>query len=412
MPKVDPIAELSEKLLHALERQRQSGEYPLTAARLAALADPQATPLQVVKALAKKPFAANWLLGHKKDLNSPLAFAEDSERLAESPLLLEFALELLSSAEKPLHSPAKILLKVDKAIRPAFKTALERQIAGQTLPSSVGVLLVRGKPQLHLQCFPLPKAPAEALSEKLLHVLIAQRERGAAAYPAALDRLIEQTGIAPPSAVLKKALATEPFRSRAALALPNQPDSPVALAEDREHLAASPALLHRVLTATRTPATQAVTVAELKKKLAANVRDAFAEAVNRRLGEHVLPEGIGVLRIKNKPLLFLLADLDARPLAPPPEPKPAARDFASLFDAAFARLDREQGSHNHVNLVALRRAVPVERDAFDAGIGQLRRAGRYSLSAAEGRHGLSAEEQHAGIPEDGCLLLFVSRREG
>jgi hypothetical protein len=86
-------------------------------------------------------------------------------------------------------------------------------------------------------------------------------------------------------------------------------------------------------------------------------------------------------------------------------------DFTSLFDEAFARLEREHGSHNHVNLTVLRRAVPVERAAFDAGLQQLRRAGRYSLSAAEGRHGLSAEEQDAGIHEDGSLLLFVSRRE-
>jgi hypothetical protein len=41
---------------------------------------------------------------------------------------------------------------------------------------------------------------------------------------------------------------------------------------------------------------------------------------------------------------------------------------------------------------------------------RLRRAGRYSLSAAEGRHGISAEERDAAIPEDGSLLLFVSRR--
>ena len=40
----------------------------------------------------------------------------------------------------------------------------------------------------------------------------------------------------------------------------------------------------------------------------------------------------------------------------------------------------------------------------------LRRGGRFSLSAAEGRHGISDEEREAAIPEDGSLLLFVSRR--
>jgi hypothetical protein len=41
---------------------------------------------------------------------------------------------------------------------------------------------------------------------------------------------------------------------------------------------------------------------------------------------------------------------------------------------------------------------------------RLRREGRYSLTGAEGRHGISAEERDAGITEDGNLLLFVSRR--
>jgi hypothetical protein len=40
----------------------------------------------------------------------------------------------------------------------------------------------------------------------------------------------------------------------------------------------------------------------------------------------------------------------------------------------------------------------------------LRRAGRYTLSTAEGRHGLSPEEREAGIHEDGATLLYVSRK--
>jgi len=90
---------------------------------------------------------------------------------------------------------------------------------------------------------------------------------------------------------------------------------------------------------------------------------------------------------------------------------PPVMAFAQLFDAAFVQLDQEHGSHNHVSLVALRQALPMERASFDAELQLLRRAGHYSLSAAEGRHGISAEEQDAGIREDGSLLLFVSRRE-
>jgi hypothetical protein len=85
-------------------------------------------------------------------------------------------------------------------------------------------------------------------------------------------------------------------------------------------------------------------------------------------------------------------------------------DFGQRFEEAFARLDRERGGHNLVSLVALRQALAEDRAGFDAGLRQLRREGRYSLSAAEGRHGISPEERDAGIVEDGSLLLFASRK--
>jgi hypothetical protein len=419
---VDVVADLAEKLLHTLEQQRQSGgDYPLTVMRLAALTDPQATPEQVTKALRKQPFAARWIAVSKKDANSPIVLVEDGERLATDPLLLEFALGLVCSADKPPQTPTKAVNKVDKTLRSAFKTALERQIAENTLPAAVGMLVVRGKPQLYLKKFPPPpppapkKKPAEELSEKLVQTLIEQRERGSDAYPAALQRLIEQTGTTATPTVLKKAFRTEPFRSRAVLALPGLPDSLVALTSDEELLLASPLLLHKAIQAGRTPDNQALSPADVKKKLAKSLQAPFAAALNQRLSERTLPDGIGVLMSKKKPLLFLLADIHAAPPAPSPriEPKPPlpSIDFAQRFDEAFARLEREHGSHNHVNLAVLRRAVPVERGVFDAGLQQLRRAGRYSLSAAEGRHGISAEERDAGIHEDGSLLLFVSRRE-
>jgi hypothetical protein len=42
---------------------------------------------------------------------------------------------------------------------------------------------------------------------------------------------------------------------------------------------------------------------------------------------------------------------------------------------------------------------------------KLRIAGRYTLSAAEGRHGITPEEQQAGILEEGSLLLHVHRKK-
>ena len=85
-------------------------------------------------------------------------------------------------------------------------------------------------------------------------------------------------------------------------------------------------------------------------------------------------------------------------------------DFAAAFAAAFERIDRQNGAHNFVSLVDLRRQLPTPRERFDAGLRRLRIDGRYTLSAAEGRHGVSPEEHAAGIVEDGALLLYVSRK--
>jgi len=87
-------------------------------------------------------------------------------------------------------------------------------------------------------------------------------------------------------------------------------------------------------------------------------------------------------------------------------------DFAARFTEAFDRLDRQHGSHNHLSLLWLRRELAdIPRDVFEAELRRLRQLGRFSLSAAEGRHGLTAEERDAAIREFGELLLFVSRRE-
>ena len=128
---------------------------------------------------------------------------------------------------------------------------------------------------------------------------------------------------------------------------------------------------------------------------------------------------VGWMWIGRKKQLFLMEDVHYAALPPSPlvgegrgggarEQAPA--DFAAAFDGAFQRLDREHGGHNFVSLVELRRAVPAAQEAFDAGLRQLRLAGRYTLSAAEGRHGLTPEERGAGIVEDGALLLYVSRK--
>jgi hypothetical protein len=148
--------------------------------------------------------------------------------------------------------------------------------------------------------------------------------------------------------------------------------------------------------------------------------------LKQRVSDRSLPPGIGCLLQQQKPTFFFLDDVLTTPAAAPKpttilEARPATSkpsslrpstslDFACAFDEAFDRLDREKGSRNFVSLVHLRLALIVDRETFDTELMNLRRAGRYTLSAAEGRHGISPMEQDAGIHEAGSLLLYVSRK--
>jgi hypothetical protein len=189
-------------------------------------------------------------------------------------------------------------------------------------------------------------------------------------------------------------------------------------------------LLETAVQLARTGTEHVISPAKAKGKVVTALQKPLADAIDRRIRTQSLPPAIGCLRHGRSWVLFLMADiLNAQPaqtrpaeprkepLPPPPLEKPGpdtAREpsvtFAHAFDAAFQQLDRQKGSHNFVSLVELRGALPMDRQAFDAGLRTLRQAGRYSLSGAEGRHGVTAEEQEAGIYEDGSLLLYVSRK--
>ena len=188
MPKPDDAAVLAGKIIETLERLRDRGgdAYPPTLSHLAALADPQAPSTLAAKAIKKKPFADR-LLAAAKHPESLVALAEDADRLADNPRLIEFTLSLLCTPEKRLHPPAKLVTKVDKALKPAFAAVLQRRIAEKTLPETVGVVAVRGKPRLYLRTLP---PPAVELSQALVRALEAVRSQGGNAYPPSLKELI------------------------------------------------------------------------------------------------------------------------------------------------------------------------------------------------------------------------------
>ncbi len=271
------------------------------------------------------------------------------------------------------------------------------------------------------------KASAAALlAESLLQVLRQRRQEGQVELLTlgTLGRLANPA--AGPRAVLAVLHQRKIFGPQI-VAARRDLEAPVALMDDLPHLAASPQLLNYAVRCRRTAGNHAASLAELKRKLTGKLQAPFQQAVEQQMQQGTLPPGVGWLLIRSAKKLFLLSDVhQGRPGALPasaptsqdgtgetPPPSISASpllDFARAFDEVFGRLDRQAGGYNFVSLVELRPAVPCERTAFDAGLREPRLAGRYTLSAAEGRHGLTADERQAGINEDGTLLLFVSRK--
>lgn len=415
--KANLAAELAARLVSALEQQRHEGAYPLPLSDLAALADPGASPELVLAAAARKPFTERVAVARKKDLVAPVALRDDVARLTDSPLLLTFALTAACTPESPACALDRVATKakLDATVKAPFTEALRRHVEAGTLPPEVVAVVIKNKTHLHWRHLPPPPPPRKpevVLAETLLQALESAKQSGDGAYPTTLRALLDAAGA--DAAVAKKALGQAAFKNGVVLAVKGHPDTPLALADDADALAGSGLVLEFLLRAARSEATQAFTTAELKKKLVPGLRGPFAEEVERRARARDLPPEVGWLPLKKNMLLFFVADVRrARalpPLLPAAREAVAPPDGAAAFDTAFAHLDAARGGYNFVSLVDLRRALGLPRHDFDELVRRLRAEGRYTLSAAEGRHGLGPEEREAGLLEDGVLLLYVSRR--
>src|SRR5262245_21074599 len=89
---------------------------------------------------------------------------------------------------------------------------------------------------------PAKRKPAEVLAEKLLATLESQGRPGSPEFPLTAARLIELSDGADEKLV-KKALASPTVADRVVLAVRKNRQSPLALRQDVEALAASPRLL-------------------------------------------------------------------------------------------------------------------------------------------------------------------------
>jgi hypothetical protein len=427
-PKNDPSAELSQRLVIALESQRALGQncYPLTLARLVQLADPIASPQSIDKAISKKPFKERALVAQKKNHAAPVALAEDLQQLAASPLLLQFALASVCTADQPLATIGALKAKVDKSLKKPFEEAVTAALRQRTLPTNVGYRLEKNKPLLYLTRLPPPplppppRKPEEVLAAKLLDLLENQRQLGPENYPLALKSLVALADARAKAALIKKALAHPTLSGKLVVVDAKNLDAPIAFAEDRGRLLSSAQAFEFLLRAKRKTNANAFAVESLLSKKSSFYRD-FVESASRQIDEGKLPSTIGWMWIGKKKQVFFLDDVRghhpmptrdtaATPRAPAASGTPVDFDFASSFDDAFGEIDRQKGSHNFVNLVDLRRRLPVVREVFDSGLRNLRLAGKYTLSAAEGRHGITPEEREAAVVENGSTLLFVSKR--
>src|SRR5262245_39715347 len=387
-PRIKPEAELAGRLVQALRERKGQGEgaYPVTLTRLTAEAVAGADDALIAKALKQKTFTSAVVRASKKDPGSPVALAEDGDLLAGSRLLLEHLLEQVCTPAAPLVEAGKLVKKVDKPLQ----KLLADRIAGP-LPDTVGSTTVKKKRHLYLQRMPPAKSPEEVLSEKLVRLLGEFKERGPSAYPPRLFDFVSRIG-GDDLAHFDHALKSEPFASRAVLASTATMEAPVALAEDRELLVSSRALLEFALLRACTPKKRAVPVADAARPLAPGLRDEFVRSVEARVRDGDLPDSIGILDKAGRTLLYRTA------LPPDLGPLLAAGILTEL------RQRRQRGTDYPTTATELSRTVKPSASA-DAVVKAL------ADRSIKGQVMAAARDRDApvALKEDGALLAASPR---
>ena len=194
---------------------------------------------------------------------------------------------------------------------------------------------------------------------------------------------------------------------------PPEPEALVFQIRDLPRVAASGRLWRLAFRYLRGRSTHLHSEGELKAAFKpAALKDAFGRALKEALQRRVLPTGIGAVLRRGRFYFLLQDDLLAPPRSAPVEKAVNETGFPEAFEAAFSKLDAATGRNNFVKLLSLRRALPqFSRAVFDRQLNALRRAGRFSLDAAEGTHDrTTSEEREAGILEAGRRLVYCARR--
>src|SRR5262249_37892471 len=159
---------------------------------------------------------------------------------------------------------------------------------------------------LYLKRMPPPKPPAEELAGKLVESLRAQRDAGGP-YPVSLQRLLELAPAGTDKKVVKQTLSHDVFRRQVLVVNPKDPETPAALAEDRERLAASRELLDYALASVCTSKKRMVSIGQLKDEVAAELQQDFEAALRRQVEAGALPDSVGVATMDDEPALYRTA---------------------------------------------------------------------------------------------------------
>lgn len=412
------------------------------------------------KAVKNREFKRRVVSANPNDPQAPVALLEDLKAFAESPQLLGY----LKSRTTPRDDGTYVLGDLKKGIagggkaadlKRMFDSAMQQKITSGAAP---GVLL-RQPPARR----PSAAEIAAQVAENLVKVLESQRPLGSGAYPATLRRLAELADLDPQRDAKKilSAAASRKFQQHALVVGAKDLDALAVMIHDVGRLAEIPQVLESALRAARTKTKRLHKPDDLAKKVFGSknenseLRKQFAAAMVKQCHADALPPTIGAIAFEDGPQFFLIDDLlpaslrrraaetsdrglgsrggapvsDQRPSQPTPEtakddgaaPAPANTDvtldgvyeeFVRKFEEAFSRLDRQHGGYNFVSLAELRRELgSYSRAEFDQGLRRLRIEGRFTLSGAQSKQGLSDEVREAGINEAGHLLTYASRRK-
>ncbi|WP_425615845.1 hypothetical protein NA78x_005777 [Anatilimnocola sp. NA78] len=437
--------ETLDRAIAVLRAQRSESAEPLTVQQLAnKLCDDQ--PAAFLKLLTGATGKGQVTVFAAKDLDSPIVLPEDYASLGETSTLQRRAAQAVRTKRErkgPLGKDVKSFIKDAgapfKAFAATWETLFTRQLADRTLVADLADLIVAKA---------VPPTPAEIAtkwSQEMLRrgqnanesqvVTLAQLQAAAKADAKSLAKVLKEPAFAERVVEVASGDATnersfvlrEHLRGRTAefikLGLALLVDGAPAKGKSKAPLRST------IFTAAEI-ATALIKVKQLKVSL--------EEFIGQAADQNRLGSGLNWLVLKNERAYFRLADAgrevtpshtptnsptpaSARPSAtttPPPvasatvtAPSKPAEGFASLFDAAFRRVDSRSGGRNFAKVLELRRELPqFSRSEFDSELRLLRAARQFAMESAQGGGTqLSDEERQAGIQEGSSLLVYVSR---